>query len=79
MDEMGIKKKVLDEMIKFMDEQDGEKLKKHPKVIAMMSKKTVPAEEMNLDECAPDEMSEDEDMELSPELLKKLIEKLSGG
>jgi hypothetical protein len=66
---MDLEKKVLEGLIEMLEEQEGEKLKKHPKVMAMqmeVEKKPVMPE--------VEEESEDEEMELSPELIQKLLE-----
>lgn len=73
-----IKSKVLDEIIALMDEEEGNKLKKHPKLMAAKisvekdAPKEMMAEEMPM---AEGEESEDEGLELEgldPDMLEKL-------
>lgn len=71
---MDIEKKVIEDIIAMLDEQEGEKLKKHPKLMAMEVE--VKKEPMMGKPEMPEE-SEDEsesELELSPEILKKLLE-----
>jgi hypothetical protein len=70
---MELEKKVLEGLIEMLDEQEGEKLKKHPKLMAMeieMSKKP----EMPEMEESKDESEDESEMELTPELIQKLLE-----
>ena len=80
---MELDKKVLEEIIGMLEEQEGEKLKKHPKLMAMQVEVEKPKLEVENPE-SPEvdpvdggvkEESED-DEELSPEMLKKLLEQL---
>jgi hypothetical protein len=67
---MKLEQKVLEGIIEMLDEQEGEKLKKHPKLMAMeveVEKKP----EMEMPEV---EEEDDSEMELSPELIQKLLE-----
>ena len=66
---MKLEQKVLEGIIEMLDEQEGEKLKKHPKLMAMeVEVEKKPEMEMP-------EMEEDEsEMELTPELIQKLLE-----
>lgn len=71
---MELEKKVIDEIIAMLDEQEGEKLKKHPKLMAMqveVEKKP----EMETPKMGEEVESEDE-MEITPELLQKLLEQV---
>ena len=68
---MKLEQKVLEGIIEMLDEQEGEKLKKHPKLMAMeveIEKKPEMKEEM------PEESEDESEMELSPELIQKLLE-----
>jgi hypothetical protein len=69
---MELEKKVLEGIIEMLDEQEGEKLKKHPKLMAMQ----VEVEKKpKLEEMPELEEKEDEsEMELTPELIQKLLE-----
>lgn len=88
MQDLEMKKKVAQEIIALMDEKEGERLKKHPKLAAAAAPKVDPVEgeeeEMKLGEGAesadepslevdPELASKDEE-ELSPELIQKLLE-----
>lgn len=68
---MDIEKKVIEDIIAMLDEQEGEKLKKHPKLMAMeveVKKEPMMGEKPEMEE------SEDEsEMELSPEMLAELM------
>lgn len=69
---MDIEKKVLEDIIAMLDEQEGEKLKKHPKLMAMEVE--VKKEPMVGEKPEMEEESEDEsEMELSPEMLAELM------
>lgn len=71
---MELEKKVIDEIIAMLDEQEGEKLKKHPKVMAMqLEVEKKPELEMEAPKMGEEIESEDEE-EISPELLQKLLE-----
>ena len=91
MQDLDVKKKVLDEIMGLMDEKDGDRLKNHPKVLAakIEVKKDNPIEmmkeKMNGDDGENDpghEESESPEMEASedemnPEMIKKLLEMLA--
>jgi hypothetical protein len=69
---MKLEQKVLDGIIQMLEEQEGEKLKKHPKLMAMeveIEKK--PKMEMPEEE---EEKEDESEMELTPELIQKLLE-----
>jgi hypothetical protein len=70
---MELEKKVLEGLIQMLDEQEGEKLKKHPKLMAMEVEieKKPKMEEMEEPEM---ESEDDSEMELTPELIQKLLE-----
>lgn len=75
---MELEKKILEDIINMLDEQEGEKLKKHPKLMAMeveMKKPNASDEEeaKQEGESLDEEKSEDE-MELTPEMIQKLLE-----
>lgn len=64
---MELEKKALAGIIQFLDEQEGETLKRHPKV-----KKAEKVEEKEeVLESKSEEMSEDD---MSPEMIKKILE-----
>lgn len=68
MEDQDLKEKVLAGMMEFMDELEGEGLRKHPKLLAKASAiEAVPVEE-SLDEAAEEEVD--------PDLLAKLQELL---
>ena len=69
---MDLEKKVLEGIIEMLDEQEGEKLKKHPKLMAMQLEVEKKPEMPEMKEESQE--SEDEEMELSPELIQKLLE-----
>lgn len=69
---MDIEKKVIEDIIAMLDEQEGEKLKKHPKLMAMeveVEKKPMMGEKPEIKEESEDES----EMELSPEMLAELM------
>lgn len=67
---MDIEKKVIEDIIAMLDEQEGEKLKKHPKLMSM----EVEVEKKPMEEKPEMEESEDEpEMDLSPEMLAELM------
>ncbi len=88
MKNMDLKNKVLDEIISMMDDKEGDNLKKKsPKFMAMSVEVKKPDEkelpkELMAEKMDPSmEESEGEDgmeAEISPEMLKKLIEQLKG-
>lgn len=65
---MKLESKILDEIIAMLDEQEGEKLKKHPKLMAM----EVEVEKKPMVEEEDDEMEDEK--ELTPEMIQKLLE-----
>jgi hypothetical protein len=67
---MELEKKVLEGLIQMLDEQEGEKLKKHPKLMAM----EVEIEKKPKMEEPEMESEDDSEMELTPELIQKLLE-----
>lgn len=71
MKDLEVKKKVLDEIMGLMDEKDGDRLKKHPKVMA--AKIEVKKPELEIEEPKESVIAESED-ELSPEMVSKLLE-----
>lgn len=79
MQDLELKKKVLQEMMDLMDEKDGESLKSHPKMMALKveAKPEVEEKESHLmadgSKMLDGEMSED-DEELSPEMVQKILE-----
>lgn len=72
MEDLELKKKVLQEMMDLMDQKDGENLKGHPKMMALKveAKPEVENPESGVD---PVDGGEDED-ELSPEMVQKILE-----
>jgi hypothetical protein len=64
MKNMGLKSKVLQDLINFMGEKDGEMLKKHPKITAIKvdTVSAMPKKEMmkDLEEESPEEMPEED-------------------
>ena len=90
MQDMEMKKKIAQEIMDLMDQKDGEKLKGHPKLIAAsveVGKKPLLGDDLwEAGEDPKEEKTETPDMEtkeageeeLSPEMIKKLIEMCSG-
>jgi len=81
---MNIKSKILDEIMNLMDEEDGKKLMKHPKLVAMKVTTAKPIEDMKEDkaegesksmENAEEMMGDDLDEETIMELMKALKKK----
>lgn len=73
---MELEKKVLAGIMEFLDGQEGEKLKKHPKLIALEAMKSPQVEKLEdpkeeASESPSEEMSEDD---LSPEMIQKILE-----
>lgn len=62
MNENVVKSKVLGEIMKLMDEKDGEKLKMHPKLVAMKVTTATPVEKIKLGSAADkaDDLAENE-------------------
>lgn len=75
MQDMEMKKKVAQEIMALMDEKDGERLKSHPKLMAAKIEVEKPESELEL-EAKPEGMESEE--ELSPEMVQKLLEMMSG-
>jgi len=82
MQNMDVKKKVLEEIMGLMDEKEGDKLKSHPKLMAAKVEVVKPEmvmEEGSLEEEkmeSPDEESKESDMDgLTPEMIQELLEK----
>ena len=79
---MDIENKVLQDIIDMLDEQEGEKLKKHPKLMALqveVGKKPEMAEGEGEEEDPEHEASESpeelsQEGEMSPEMIKKVLE-----
>lgn len=70
---MELEKKVLEGIIEMLDEQEGEKLKKHPKLMAMEIEVGKKPEEMPMAEKEVEKEDESE-IDLSPEMIQKLME-----
>lgn len=68
--------KILDEIMQLMDEKDGEKLMKHPKLVAMKVTAAKPIDKVEakeeIKEMADEEMGEELDEDTIMELLKSL-------
>lgn len=74
MQDMDIKKKVLEEIMGLMDEKEGEKLKSHPKLMA--AKIEVEKPEAEIKEIEPSvEPSEEAEEEITPEMIDMLLKK----
>lgn len=73
MEDLDLKKKVLQEMMDLMDQKDGESLKGHPKMMALKveAKPEVESPEPGVD---PVDGGESEEDELSPEMVQKILE-----
>lgn len=72
---MKLESKVLDEIIAMLDEQEGEKLKKHPKLMAMQVEIEKKPKDESMEMEKPEMEEEDEaEAELSPEMIQKLLE-----
>lgn len=76
MQDLDLKKKVINEIMSLMDEKDGERLKSHPKLMAakVSVEKKDPMEALGEES---EEMPEGEE-ELSPEMIKQLLEMMNG-
>jgi len=78
MDDLDMKKKVAQEIMGLMDQMDGDRLKKHPKLMAASIEVKKPVSEMM--EVEPEESKDlvsDSEEEISPEVMKKLLEMMS--
>lgn len=75
MEDLELKKKVLQEMMDLMDQKDGENLKGHPKMMALKveAKPEVGSPDDEVLDSQKVEDSEDED-DLSPEMVQKILE-----
>lgn len=74
---MKLESKILDEIISMLEDQEGEQLKKHPKLMAMeveVDKKP----QVEVDDEIGKEKEDEMDGELSPEILQKLLEMAQG-
>lgn len=71
---MQLEQKVIDEIIAMLDEQEGEKLKKHPKLMAMQVEVEKKPEMEMMEKPEMEEVEKEEEMEITPELLQKLLE-----
>lgn len=89
--DLEMKKKVAQEIMDLMDQKDGERLKKHPKIVAASIEidKKKPLDEMmskgeeaeeSSDELKPfgQEKSKEDEEEISPEMISKLLEMMNG-
>lgn len=79
MQDLDLKKKVLSEIMDLMDAREGDRLKKHPKL--MKAEIEVVNEEKKEDDEMMDEKEEiseenEVEAELDPEMLQMLIEKM---
>lgn len=87
MKDMDLKKKVLSEIMDLMDAREGDRLKKHPKLMKAEIE-VVNEEKKEDDEMMPEMMDEKEEgmediqeekeaeMDIDPEMLQMLIEKM---
>ena len=71
MEDMDMKKKVLQEMMDLMDQKDGDKLKCHPKMMALKVEAKPPEASPAEESPESEEPSEDD---LSPEMVQKILE-----
>lgn len=77
MKNMDLKTKVLDEIIGMMDDKEGEMLKKKsPKFMAMSVEIKKPKAEEMKEDMGESKDEEGSELELSPEMIQKLLEKL---
>ena len=83
MKDMDLKKKVLSEIMDLMDAREGDRLKKHPKLMKAEIE-VVNEDKKEDDEMMPEMMDEKEEIseeneveaEFDPEMLQMLIEKM---
>lgn len=77
MKDMDLKKKVLSEIMDLMDAREGDRLKKHPKLMKAEIE-VVNEEKKEDDEMMPEMMDEEKEaeMDIDPEMLQMLIEKM---
>jgi hypothetical protein len=82
MQDLEMKKKVAQEIMALMDEKDGEMLKKHPKLMtASVEVEKDPVKSFGEDEASESpemEAKEGGEEEISPEMIKKLLEMMNG-
>lgn len=74
---MELEKKVLAGLMQFLDEQEGESLKKHPKFAAVKVEKLEPEEGSKEEEDAESpekEKSELSEDDMTPEMIQKILE-----
>lgn len=83
MKDMDLKKKVLSEIMDLMDAREGDRLKKHPKLMkaeieVVNEEKKEDDEMMDEKEEGMEEMPEEKEaeMDIDPEMLQMLIEKM---
>lgn len=89
--DLEMKKKVAQEIMDLMDQKDGERLKKHPKIVAasieidkkkpldeMMSKGEEAEESSEEIKSFGQEKSKEDEEEISPEMISKLLEMMNG-
>ena len=89
--DLEMKKKVAQEIMDLMDQKDGERLKKHPKIVAasieidkkkpldeMMSKGEESEEGSEEIKSFGQEKSKEDEEEISPEMISKLLEMMNG-
>lgn len=72
---MDLEKKVIKGIMEFLDGQEGEKLKKHPKLMALNVEKVEP-EALEAESSEPVDEEKSEDLtadDLTPEMIKKLL------
>lgn len=82
MQDLDVKKKILDEIMGLMDEKDGDRLKNHPKLIAAKLEIGKPKDEELLEdpkaEILESPLEEKKEDELDPESIQKLLEMYKG-
>lgn len=77
MKDLETKKNVLKEIMDLMDSREGDRLKKHPKLVAAQIEVGKPEIEAEEEEETPEIESEGEESEeISPEMIEALLEKL---
>lgn len=76
MQDLDAKERILQEIMDLADEKEGEHLKSHPKLMAKMQMEKPAAEEMPMGEEGGEgiEMAVKSEEELTPEMIKKLLE-----
>lgn len=73
MQDMSVKKKVLEEIMGLMDEKEGDRLKSHPKLMAAKIEVAKPELEKSPHDASEDEEIEDQE-EMNPEMIQKILE-----